>query len=76
MLRPTVLGAVYNSTTTTAYTTSTRKQYMDMANINIPHYGFKACIDYEGLLPPGTATASSFLFKVNAKFYFQCRNAR
>lgn len=77
MLRPTVLGAVYNSLTTTAYTTSTRKQYMDMANINIPHYGIKACIDYEGLLPPAPpGTTPSFLFKVNAKFYFQCKNSR
>lgn len=71
MLRPSVLQQLYRSSTTTGYGTGKRNQWLDMAQTDIPHYGFKCVIDFEGLTPAGT-----FKIKVNAKYYFSCKSVR
>lgn len=71
MLRPTTLGQVFLTSTTSAVTENRRRSWLDMATTNIPHYGFKSVIDFEGLAPVGT-----YRIKVNAKYYFTCRNVR
>lgn len=76
VLRPRVNGAIYNNTTTTAYTTSTRGQYIDLARTTVPHYGLKAIIDFEGNTPTGADSAQNFSFKIDIKYYFQCKNVR
>jgi len=71
MLRPTTLGQIFLTSTTSALTENRRRSWLDMATTNIPHYGFKSVIDFEGLPPVG-----SYRIKVNAKYYFTCKNVR
>jgi len=71
MLRPTTLGQVYLTSTTSALTENRRRSWLDMATTNIPHFGFKSVIDFEGIAP-----AANYRIKVNAKYYFKCKNVR
>lgn len=71
MLRPTTLSQLYRTSVTTGYSENRKRTWLDIAQINVPHYGFKAVIDFEGLDPVG-----SFTFKINAKYYFRCKNVR
>jgi len=71
MLRPTTLTQLYRSSTTTGYAENNRRQWLDMANTDIPHYGVKCVFDFEGLAPEG-----SYRIKVNAKYYFKTKNVR
>jgi len=71
MLRPTVLQQVYRTSLTTGYSTAGKRQWLDLANVDIPHFGFKSVIDFEGVSP-----ASTFKFKVNAKYFFSCKSVR
>lgn len=71
MLRPTTLAQVYRSSITTGYAENKKRQWLDMANTDIPHYGLKCIFDFEGLSP-----ASTFRFKVNVKYFFSCKNVR
>lgn len=74
LVRPTVLSQLYLNNTTTGYATQFKQPWLDMANPGIPHYGVKAAIDFEGLeLPIG---GNNFQFKINAKYYFMCKNTR
>lgn len=71
MLRPTTLGQLFLTSTTSAVTENRRRSWLDMATTNIPHYGFKSVIDFEGISP-----SANFRIKVNAKYYFTCKNVR
>ena len=71
MLRPTTLTQLYRSSTTTGYSENKKRSWLDMANPDIPHYGFKCVFDFEGLAP-----AETYRIKVNAKYYFKCKNTR
>jgi len=71
MLRPSTLSQVYRTALTTGYAENRKRQWLDIANTDIPHYGLKFAIDYEGLAP-----ATAYKFKINAKFYFKCRTVR
>lgn len=71
MLRPTTLQQVYRSSVTTGYAENRKRQWLDIAATDIPHYGFKSVIDFEGLAPVG-----SYRIKVNAKYFFACKNVR
>jgi len=75
MLRPTTLQQVYRTAATTGYACNFKRSWLDMAQTDIPHYGLKFVIDFEGLTMPAT-TDQRFQFKINAKFYFKCKNAR
>jgi len=71
MLRPTTLSQLFLTSTTSALAENRRRSWLDMATTGIPHYGFKSVIDFEGLAP-----INSFRIKVNAKYYFKCKNVR
>ena len=71
MLRPTTLGQVFLTSTTNAQIENRRRAWLDIANTNVPHYGFKSVIDFEGLAPVG-----AYRIKVNAKYFFRCKNVR
>jgi len=71
MLRPTTLGQLFLTSTTSALTENRRRSWLDMATTNIPHYGFKCVFDMEGITP-----AIGYRIKVNAKYYFTCKNVR
>lgn len=71
MLRPTTLQQVYRTSVTTGYAENRKRQWLDIATNDIPHYGFKSVIDFEGLSP-----AISYTFKINVKYYFRCKNVR
>jgi len=71
MLRPTTLGQVYLTNSTNAQVENRRRSWLDLTYANVPHYGFKSVIDFEGLAPVG-----SYRIKVNAKYYFTCKNVR
>lgn len=73
MLRPTTLTQTYRTALTTGYQVNKRSVWLDMAQQDIPHYGFKSVIDMEGLVANNT---QAYYFKVNAKYYFKCRMAR
>jgi len=71
ILRPRCLTQVYRTSITTGYKINRSGTWLDLANTDIPHYGFKSVIDFEGVSP-----AANFQFKVNVKYYFQCKSAR
>jgi len=71
MLRPTTLQQLYRTSVTTAYANNYKRQWLDMAQTDTTHYGFKSVIDLEGLAP-----SASFRIKVNAKYFFKCKNVR
>jgi len=71
MLRPKTVTQLYRSTLTTGYATGKSRQWLDMAQVDIPHYGFKCVFDFEGVEP-----TQAYRIKVNAKYYFQCKNVR
>lgn len=73
MLRPTTLQQVYNSSTTAGYACNFKKPWLDVATPGIPHYGLKFAIDFEGL---NSTLVQGFSFKINAKYFFQCKNTR
>lgn len=70
MLRPTTLTQLYRSSLTTGYGPN-RPRWIDMAQKDVPHYGFKCVFDFEGLAPQ-----SSYKIKVNAKYFFKCKTVR
>jgi len=71
MLRPTTLQQVYRSSVTTGYAENRKRQWLDIAATDIPHYGFKSVFDFEGIAP-----TASYRIKVNAKYFFACKNVR
>lgn len=73
MLRPTTLSQVYNTTTAAGYACNFRRSWLDVATPSIPHFGLKFAIDFEGL---NNTIVQGFSFKINAKYYFQCKNTR
>lgn len=72
---PTTLQQLYLSAVSTGYACNYTRPWVDMAQTNIPHYGLKMAIDYEGLTT-AAANTNVFQFKINAKYYFVCKNAR
>lgn len=73
MLRPTTLTQLYRSTTTTGYSQNRRRQWIDMAQTDVPHYGIKMVFDFEGLT---SNAGAEYNFKVNAKYYFKTKQVR
>jgi len=71
MLRPSTLQQVYRSSTTTGYAENRSRQWLDIANPDIPHYGFKSVFDFEGITPD-----AGYRIKVNAKYFFTCKHVR
>jgi len=76
MLRPTTLQQLYRSSTTTGYACNYKRSWLDIAQADIPHYGVKLAFDMEGMTTSSTFADAQFMFKVNAKYYFKCKNVR
>lgn len=79
-LKPTSLMQVYNSTTTAGYACNYKRPWLDIAvggGVAVPHYGLKFVVDFEGLqTASGIAPTQGFQIKMNAKYYFMCKNVR
>lgn len=73
--KPRMLRQVFATTTGTGYEVAKTK-FIDFANIVLPYYGLKACIDYEGQELPLSASTNQWRFRVNVKYYFMCKNVR
>lgn len=70
MSRPAILTQTYRTSTTTGYSPKWR-QWIDMANANVPHYGLKWILDTQGLDPTDT---SPFRLHVEYKYFFTCKD--
>lgn len=77
-IRPKVLSQVFNSNTISGYRIS-QPGWIDMGNNALPHYGLKFMIDFEGIdLPIRTTVGAEvgYQFRINTKYYFQCKDVR
>lgn len=74
VITPVTLQQIYQTSVSTGYACNFKRPYLDMANTAIPHYGLKMVFDYEGLTL--AAPNNIFQFKINAKYYFSCKNTR
>lgn len=75
LFKPTTLQQLYDGVATTAYAINHTRPWIDAANPEVPHYGCKIVFDFEGLTT-GDADTGQFQFKINAKYYVTCKNAR
>lgn len=75
-LRPTTLGQQYRTAVTTGYVANYRKEWLDMSQTDIPHYGLKLAIDCEGITTAVVAASQLPQVKVNVKYYISCKNTR
>lgn len=76
LLRPRPLLQQYGTATSTSYALQRRAPWVDIAtgaSSQTPHYGCKFAIDFEGI---SLAIQQGFQIKMNAKYYFQCKNVR
>ena len=73
--KPNTLTQLYDGALATAYANTKGRPWVDMANPDVPHYGFKMAIDFEGLTT-GAALTGQYQFKINCKYYIACKNAR
>lgn len=67
----------YGTATSTSYALQSRSPWVDIAtgaSSQTPHYGCKWVIDFEGIQL--ALLNAGFQVKVNAKYYFQCKNVR
>lgn len=69
---PRTLNTIYRTGVTSAYALNNRKQWLDMAQLDIPHYGWKYWIE----VPQSTGTIVNANFDFMVTVYFQCRQAR
>lgn len=72
-LKPTTLEQVYRTAVTTGYAVNFNRPWLDCAQTDIPHYGLKYAIDFEGITP---ANGQVWTFKFNAKYYLKMKNPR
>ena len=71
-IKPSVLMQTYRTSTTTGYSPKWNN-WIDMAQANVPHYGFKYAFDTSGQDP---ADAQGFRFEIEKKYYFKCKDVR
>lgn len=70
-VRPKVLVQTYRTSLTTGY--APKSVYIDMTNMDVPHYGLKTVIDFAGVPP---ASAQQYRILQEFKYFFTCRNVR
>lgn len=75
VVRPKPVSQVYRTAITTGYQVNKKSMWLDLAQTDIPHYGLKTVIDFEGTTAQGL-DINRYYFKVNTKFYFKCKSAR
>jgi hypothetical protein len=69
-LKPAALLQTYRTALTTGYAPKW-KQWIDLGQTDVPHYGFKFVVDMDGNVPNGT-----FYIRMEKKYYFQCKDVR
>jgi len=72
LLRPTVLQNVFAGLTS-GYALGS--PWVDMARTDVVHYGLRMAFDFEGLTT-GAAITGQYQYRINTKYYFQCKNVR
>lgn len=72
--RPTTLTDVSGGTN--KYASMKRSPWLDIAADTVDHYGLKGAIEYLGLTPPYASTAQLWKYKLEARYYFQCKDVR
>lgn len=75
MVKPRLLRQVFNSTTNAGYEIALPK-FIDMANIALPHFGLKMVVDFEGTSIPINTVVNQWRFRINYKYFFQCKDIR
>lgn len=70
-LFPKVTNTVFRTGATSAYAVSMKKQWLDCAYPDIPHYGLKWFLEV-----PGTTGSTNCTFDVISTYYLQFRTAR
>lgn len=69
-LKPAVLVQSYGSVISTGYSPKWR-QWVDMENRNVAHYGYKYVIDANGYTP-----TTPFKIRIEYKYWFTCKDVR
>ena len=69
-VRPAILAQTYRTVATTGYSPKWR-QWIDMADPDVPHYGIKYDLDCQGLDP---ADSQPFKIRVEYKYFFTCKD--
>lgn len=69
-VRPAILNQTYRTSTTTGYAPKW-KEWIDMANANVPHYGLKWVVDTQDLDPDDQ---HPFKVRVEYKYFFTCKD--
>lgn len=68
--KPAILAQTYRTVATTGYSPKWG-QWIDCANVDVPHYGIKLCMDMNGY-----DASSNFQIRIEPKFYIQCKDVR
>lgn len=71
-IKPAVLVQNYGSLVGTGYTPKWN-QWIDFANLNVAHYGYKYCIDTSGIDPKNDYP---FKVQIEYKYWFTCKDVR
>lgn len=71
VVRPKVLVQTYRTAVSAGY--APKSLFVDMTNIDIPHYGLKTTIDTGGLT---TGAQQPFRIQQEFKYFFTCKNVR
>lgn len=71
-IKPRFSQTVYKTALASGYTEGDRKLWLDCQNPEIPHYGFKCLFEHYH----ATTDAASLRWKVEATYYFQCKDVR
>lgn len=69
-VRPAILNQTYRTSTTTGYAPKWR-QWIDMAQTDVPHYGLKWILDTQGLDP---SDSYPFKIRIEYKYFFTCKD--
>jgi len=69
-IRPAILNQTYRTVASTGYSPHW-KQWIDMQNTDVPHYGFKWLIDTQGLNPNNDYP---FKIRIEYKYFFTCKD--
>lgn len=72
VVRPAVTVQTYRTATTTGYAPKW-KQWIDMANQDVPHYGLKFVVDACGIDPNDTYPLK---LEIDRQYFFKCKDVR
>lgn len=70
-VRPAILNQTYRTSTTTGYAPKWR-QWIDFAQVDVPHYGLKINLDLNGR----ANTEQFYILRVETQFHFTCKDVR